>query len=252
MLRVIATLIGSLILAVAVAFLIYYVIYTVVINHRIRRGITDGKQLTDFSKIAMLIVIAVLVYMYWGQAKFYNSAFTNTRNNFVSVDVSDPDKPQLLSQSNSEIDDIAYVTAYSDEENPGYDKNVYVNGDFTYTVFTRAGAVDDFHPDFLCFVEYTGDADEDTGFYEMAGFESPEDDGRGGRGGSGGGPFPDKVLYMGNLDEDCAFVVNLCTLDEEAKAAYDAAFDQAMADDKGEFPEWSDFADDASEVRITL
>ena len=252
MLRVIATLLGCLILAVAVAFLIYYVIYTVVINHRISKGITDGKRLTDFSKIAMLVIIAVLAYMYWSQSKFYNSAYAHTRNNFVSVDVSDPDKPQLMSQTNSDIDDISYVTVYSDEENPGYDKNVYAEGDFMYTVFTRAGAVDDFHPDFLCFVEYMGDADESVAFYEMAGFESPEDDGRGWRGGSGGFTFPDEVLYMGNLDEDCTFVVNLCTLDEEEKAAYDAAFEQAMADDKGEFPEWSDFADEASEVRITL
>ena len=252
MLRVIATLIGSLILAVAVAFLIYYVIYTVVINHRISKGITDGKRLTDFSKVAMIIIIAVLVYMNWSQAKFYNSAYVQTRNNFVSVDVSDPDKPRLMRQINSSIDDISYVTVYSDEENPGYDKDVYVNGDFTYTVFVRSGAADDYHPDFLCFVEYTGTGTDGLSLYETSGFESPEDDGRGWRGGSGGGPIIEKVLYMGNLDEDCAFVATLCVLDEDAEAAYMEASQQATADDKGEFPEARDFADHVSEIRITL
>ena len=209
MIDVILRLMGDILLAVVIAFGIYYVIYTLVINYRIRKGITDGKQLTDFSKIAMLVVIAVLAYMCWDQSRFYNSPAVNTRNSFVSVDVSDPDNPLLGMTNNMEMSDVSYVKVYSDEENPGYEKNVVVDGDYTFTVFTRTAAADAYHPDFLCFVEYSGAATGTLANVKAA-FESPDDDGRSWSAG-GEATFPRKLLYVGNLDEDCVFVITLST-----------------------------------------
>ena len=203
-------LIAGLAIAAALAFGIYYVIYTVVINRRIRRGITDKRQLTDMSKIGLIIVIVVLALFSWGQAQFYNSTSYNTRNDFIVVDVSDPDNPQLGMTGNPEMGDVSYVKFLSDDENPGYDKNVVEDGEFTFTVFTRASAADAYHPDFFCFVDYAGEL---TGGFEVSklgAFESPEGDARQWSAGSGG-THVDRLLFLGNMDDDCAFVITMST-----------------------------------------
>ena len=210
-------LIGGLALAAALAFGIYYVIYTVVINRRIRRGITDRKQLTDMSKIAMIIVIVVLALYSWGQARFYNSASYNTRNDFIVVDVSDPDNPQLGMTGNPDMDDISYVKLLSDDENPGYDNYVVEDGEFMFTVFTRTAAADAYHPDFFCFVDYTGELTGDFEVSELGAFESPEGDARQWSAGSGG-THVDRLLFLGNMDEDCAFVITMSTKNGSSEA----------------------------------
>ena len=208
---------GGLALAAALAFGIYYVIYTVVINRRIRRGITDKKQLADFSKVALIIIIAVLAYVCWDQARFYNSAQHNTRNSFIVVDVSDPDNPQLSMTGNPDMDDVSYVKLLSDDENPGYDKHVATDGEFTFTVFTRTAAADAYHPDFFCFVDYTGDLTGDFEVSELGSFEAPEGDARAWSAG-GGGAHVDRLLFLGNMDEDCAFVITMSTENGSSEA----------------------------------
>ena len=243
----------ALVLVGIIAFGIYFVVYTIIVNRRIERGITTEGRLFDTSKALMVVAIGVLLTIVISNAMSANDPVQTTRNSYCVVDVSDPEHPQLNTAINRGIDDdVSYVAAYSEEENPGYDKNVYVDGDFTFTVFVRTGGADEYHPDFFCFAEYTGDEENGLSTYYTEGFDAFNDDRRNAVGSAGGGPMPTKLLYVGNLDEDCAFVATICTLDEEAEAAYDAAYEQAMADDKGEFPEWSDFADEVSEVRITL
>ena len=235
-----------------VAFGIYYVIYIIIINRRIERGITTEGRLFDTSKVLMAVAIGVLLTIIFANAMAAKDPAQTTRNSYCVVDVSDPENPQLSTAVNRDIeDDVSYVKAYSKDENPGYAKDVLVDGDFTFTTFMRTGGADEYHPDFFCFAEYTGDETYGLKTYYTEGFDAFNDDVREGYGGSGGG-MPAQLLYVGNLDEDCAFVATICVLDKEAQAAYDEAFDQYMKNDDGEFPDARDFAGHVSEVRITL
>ena len=244
---------GSLILAGAIAFGIYFVIYTIIINRRIERGITTEGPLFDTSKVLMVVAIAVLLLLLVANRMAANDPAQTTRNSYCVIDVSDPEHPQLSTAVNRDIeDDVSYVKTYSKDENPGYDKDVLVDGDFTFTVFVRTGGADEYHPDFLCFAEYTGDETYDLSTYYTEGFDAFNDDVREGYGGAGGGSMPMQLLYVGDVDEDCAFVATICVLDKEAQAAYDEAFEQWTGDEDGELPDARDYADHVSEVRITL
>ena len=242
----------ALVFAGIVAFGIYFLIYTIIVNRRIERGITTEGPLFDTSKVLMVVAIAVLLILLVANRMAANDPAQTTRNSYCVIDVSDPEHPLLSTAVNRDIeDDVSYVKAYSKDENPGYAKDVLVDGDFTFTVFVRTGSADEYHPDFLCFAEYTGDETYGLTTYYTEGFDAFNDDAREGYGGAGG-DMPEQLLYIGNLDEDCAFVATICVLDKEAQAAFDEAFEQWTDDGDGELPDARDFADHVSGVRITL
>ena len=55
---------------------------------------------------------------------------------------------------------------FSKEENEGYTKTVQTEGNFVFTIFTRNSSHDDFHPDFLCYVDYVGQNIEKYSVYQ--------------------------------------------------------------------------------------
>lgn len=254
------SLLGIIVLIVfpaALLLFVYYLIYTNRINKKIQSGEITGRRLVDIPKMVMTAVITVLLILcliFYGSAQDANLARgTVVRNNYAVIDFSDPDDLKYAGYfGGTELDDASFAGVYSIDENPGYEKEVTVDGDYTFTLFKRTSPADSFHPDFLCFVEYTGDDQDEIVVYYMSTFENPTiKDGTFGIE-TGGGYVSDKLLYIGNLDEGYDFTLGISLMDDEAKKAYSDASEKGMADDNGQFLKARDFALDYSEIRISF
>lgn len=250
-LPVVRTVIVVAVIVVAVFALIYYIIYTMRINRIVREGMTSERKMPDISKVVMggLILVLVLVC----GVLIYDAGREKppmSRNNYAIIDVSDPDGYEYIAWAGgAELADASYAEMYSEESNPGYDKEIRTDGDFKFTVFKSTEPADSFHPDFLCFVEYMGESTEGLCMSNGGSFISNTDDSYSGSY-AAGEPF-DKILYIGCIDADCSFVVSVSVFDEAAEKAYDEAMQKAMEEDSGEFPKESDFAISSAQVKIT-
>ncbi len=229
----------------------YYLIYTNRINKKIRSGEVTGKRLVDIPKIIMIAVIIVLVLYCGVLSHALRTADSNgskiVRNNYAVIDVSDPENYRYASYfGDAWLDDASFAKVYSVDQNAGYTKEVVEDGDFVFTVFKRNAAADSFHPDFLCYVEYTGNQSDDMVLHHSASFTSKD----GSIGEGFGGEVSDLLLFIGNLDEDNVFTASFSLLDEKAESEFADAMQKAMDEDKGDFPSEKDFAIDTAEVTI--
>lgn len=245
----------ALVAAAAVLVALYVVFYTFWINRRIREGVVTGRRLVDPPKAVMgavIVVLAVICGLLIYDAN-HQPAHTVSRNSYAEIDASVPGRYEYVAWAGSpELGDASFAEAYSLEENPGYEKQVTVDGDFVFTVFTRTSPADSFHPDFLCFLSYTGEREEGLSLFTGGYFAELSEDGAGSGSGSAGGTLYDCLLYIGNLDGGCSFTVTAAILDKAAETAFQQAMLAAMKADKGAFPAEKDFARSYGSVTLTI
>jgi len=244
-----------MIILVATIVFMYKLYYTRKINQRIQSGEITGRRLVDLSKMVMVAVIAGLV-IYAGILMYVihdyaSMEYQESRNNYAIIDVSGEEYNYISNGGNVSLEDASFAKGYNKEANPGYDKEVLQSGDYQFVLFTRSAVADDFHPDFLCFVDYIGADKEDAICYNTAGFVSLEPEGGYLLGGSGG-EIRDSVLYIGNLDSGCKFSITMNILDSAGEIEYDEAIQQAYKEEKGEFPEPEEFAKTVGKIDIVI
>lgn len=250
--RVILVSILCIVLLVGLCVFIYYLIYARAINQKIQSGEKTGRRMIDIPKVLLIAVIVALV-LYSGvlQYSIQTQANAVSRNLFAVIDVTDPEKYEYAAYfGNVVLDDASFAQVYSIEANPGYEKQVAVDGDFQFTIFTGTTPADSFHPDFLCYVEYIGE-EENLVFCDMAGFQAIDDEGGAYAAGSSGWEASVR-LYIGNLDDNCQFTIHMYALDEAAETAFWEANQQAMEEDKGDFPSEQDYATSTGSAVITV
>ena len=243
------------VIVVAATIFIYKLYYTHKINQRIQSGEVTGRKLVDLSKMIMIAVITGLV-IYAGILMYVIHDYAGmeykvSRNNYAIIDVSGEEYSYISYGGNAPLDDASFAKVYSKEENPGYEKEVVQSEDYRFVVFTRSAVADNFHPDFLCFVDYIGTKKEGDMRYSKAGFQSLEQDGGYLFDGSGG-DIQSSLLYIGNLDNDCLFNITMSILDSDAETKYTEAMQQAYEDDKGEFPDAEEFATSVGKIDIII
>lgn len=241
----------GIVLIAAFAVFIYYLIYTRNINKKIKSENVSGRQLTDIPKIIMIAVIIVLTLfcgiLTHSLRTTYNDAEKLTRNNYAAISISDSENYTYASYfGNAVLDDASFAKVYSIEENPGYTKEIIKDGEFTFTVFKRSSTADSFHPDFLCYCQYTGKINTDLELYHSGKFSCAE----GSVGAGSGGNISDTLLFIGNIDEGTILSVSLYILDEKASNEFNDAIQKANEEDKGEFPCENDFAVSSGKVSI--
>lgn len=239
----------------AFAIGVYYVFYARTINKRIREGNHSGKKLLDIPRTVSLVVIALLIF-YTVMVSFdyrqYRHAIENqgqNRNNIARVDLSDYSYCGYT--GNIVLEDASFLKAYSKEKNDGYKKTVSKEGNFTFTVFTRTSAHDDFHPDFLCYVEYTGENCDDYELYENYEYLDAEGNELGGLG-SFGADISREYLYVGNVNDGQSVRISLGTFGKNAKQEIAQIEEEAMKSDTDKMPNYLDYAKERGSVTVVV
>ncbi len=236
--------------------LVYKIYYTHKINQKIQSEEITGRKLVDVSKMVMIAVITGLV-IYAGILMYIvddyaTKDYSVPRNNYAVIDTSDEDAYEYISYfGDIQLNDASFAKVYSRDENAGYEKEIVESGDYRFIVFTRNTEADDFHPDFLCFVEYTGTDMGEYICYSKAGFQSIEAKEEQFCGESAG-DIRNDLLYIGNLDKGCQFNITMSLLNDDAEIKYDEAMQQAYREDKGEFPDAEEFAYAVGKVSIII
>jgi len=249
------SIIFSLIIIVAVIVVfVYYLLYSRRINAKIAGGEISGRPMVDIpGMIRGAAIVALVLY-----ALIVTIAISRNDKNVIEVSRNDLSVIDLtnytyMAYNGTLVDtDASYAKAFSKESNEGYKKTVSQEGKFTFTVFTRTGKADSFHPDFFCFVEYTGDANETYAFYETYAFQNMTTGEQHGAVGSGGGGIPESFLVVGNLDLTDSFEIHMSILDEAGENEFRLAEQKAYEEDKGNFPSAEEFAISGGNVVITL
>ena len=235
---------------------VYKIYYTHKINKKIQSGEIAGRKLVDVSKMVMIAVISGLV-IYTGiltyiVVDYATKDYSVPRNNYAVIDISDADTYKYISYfGNMQLNDASFAKVYSRDANAGYDKEIVESGEYRFIVFTRNTQGDDFHPDFLCFVDYTGTDMGEYACYNKVGFQSLEAKEEQFYGESSGN-IRNGLLYIGNLDEGCQFNITMSLLNDDAEIKYDEAMQQAYKEDKGIFPDVEEFADSVGTVSIII
>ncbi|MGN0395104.1 MAG: hypothetical protein ACI4EF_07060 [Coprococcus sp.] len=145
----------------------------------------------------------------------------------------------------------SFAKVYSKESNEGYSKSIVNDGDFVFTIFVRNSDHDDFHPDYLCYVDYTGEVKDELSFYNGAMYidnENGEETG----GTSSGGGYIENRLYIGNLNDGESLKITAGVLDYDSEQAFLEAKYEAYESDKGEFPSYIDYAISYGSTVITI
>ncbi|MSA01995.1 hypothetical protein GKG47_10825 [Lactonifactor sp. BIOML-A3] len=237
-----------------VAVTVYYVLYSRHINARIASGEIKGKRMIDIPNvIRTVIILALLIY-----AVITTLALTAGRKqvieeNYDTFSVINLSNYTYSSYKGTLLDkDASYAKKYSRESNDGYQKSVSQDGDFVFTSFTRVGERDAFHPDFFCFVDYIGENSEELCLYESYAFIDTFSQERASEIGSGGGSIQDGFLVIGNVNDEESFKIDLSILDSHGEEAYFEADRKAYEEDKGNFPDASEYALSTSTVVITV
>lgn len=241
---------------VLVAVVVYYIIYANRINKKIQSGDISIKKMIDIPKVIMISII-VLLLMYSiilsidiEQCQRAHNSQLNNRNNYVEIDLTDY---KFCSYSGTlETNDASFAKIYSKEENEGYKKTIHKDGDFVFTVFTRISSHDDFHPDYLCYVDYVGAIDEAYSQYENCEYLDTASGKSHGGMGAGGSTPKRSTLFIGNLNDDESMKITIGLLDEIAEQEYFNAENKAYQEDKGEFPKFSEYANVSGSIVITV
>ena len=261
MIGLLALLILSLIFVALVVF-IYYLIYSHIVNKRIREGKIDGKKLVDIPKLVMCGIIAsLLIYCVIVRWSLYDaqkaSEIPPSRNSFAVIDVSDPDDYHYSFYSGYGLDDASFAKMYSKDDNPGYEKEVIEKDSVVFTVFKRTSAPDSFHPDFLCFVDYSpvNNAKFDGAQIlncTISIFNTSNDEYIGGF--SFEYDINDNIneLYIGYLDTDNIMSISYSTLDTESSIKYENDMNKSCSENWKDVPNIKDYSLSTHSVDILI
>lgn len=241
---------------VVVEVVVYYIIYANRINKKIQSGDANIRKMIDIPKVVMASIIALLL-MYSiivsidikHRQRTENSQLRNP-NNYIEIDLTNFTYSSYT--GTLETDDASFAKIYSKEENPGYKKTVQKDGDFVFTVFTRISDHDEFHPDYLCYIDYVGDAAEGYSLYENCEYLDTASGESYWGNGSGGADIKKSTLFIGNLNDDESMRITIGLLDETAEQEYFAAQNKAYEEDEGNFPKFWDYANVSGSIMITI
>lgn len=261
MLAIISTIISVAIL-ISVGLFVYFLVYKYKINRKIINGEVTERKMTDIPKMIMigviifLLIVSVINFYAYIDALRKTEEIGKNRDSLVVIDVSDKKDYKLKSYSlgkNSDDNlnvDFAYI--YSEKENSGYDREVQTKGNFTFTIFKRKGPADNFHPDFLCFVENNGENNNELEYYSSVGFADKNSNSLNG---TGFDSSEKKMLYIGDLNDDESFKITLSTIDREAQNKFDEDTEKVYKKDpksSDEFPKIEDYAISSESVSIII
>lgn len=239
---------------VIIAVFVYYLIYARSINRKICNGQITNRKMVDIPKVIMIAsIILLLLYsvaLSVGLEQSYKNAAIVNRDDFSVIDLSD--YSYCSYSGTKESNDASFAKIYSKESNEGYKKSVQRDGDFEFAVFIRTGDHDSFHPDFLCYVDYVGEAGAEFSIYGKSSYIEKESDKELFGKSSGGGSLSAGRLYIGNINDDENFMIRIGLLDKEAEQKYREAESRAYEEDNGEFPDIMDYARGGGSVTITI
>ena len=243
-------------IVIVLSVVIYYIFYSIRINRKIQNGDTASKRMIDIPKVVMTsIIVLLLLYSIILSAsnkriQSIHEEQLQNRDNYVQIDLEDYTYSSF--SGNIESADASYAKMFSKEENEGYTKTVQTEGNFVFTIFTRNSSHDDFHPDFLCYVDYVGQNIEKYSVYQNREYiDSITEEMLWGN--SFGGSFcEDGTLFIGNINDNECFKITFGLLTEKAEAEYFEADRKAYENDNGEFPSFTDYANECQSVIISL
>lgn len=227
-------------------FISYYVLYTKKINRKILDGSSSKNKMLDIPKFIMIsVIILLLVYSIIlsssiNQLNNIHSKQLQNRDNFVEIDLSD--YKYLQHPGNMNSTDASYAKVYSIDENEGYDKRVEESDNFKFTIFTRNSDYDNFHPDFLCFVEYIGKSDTKYSLYSNCTYTDSKTKSVISGVGTDTSIHTNGSLYIGNLNTDEIFELSYYFLNDKDE--------QTLTNDPS--AEIADFAETIENVSISM
>lgn len=253
MLRILSSIILITFIVVLVVF-IYYLIYSKKINKKIQSGQVVDRKMMDIPKtikIAMItLLLAYFTIVLVSVMQDKNSVVTITRQEFAVIDLTDYKFSSYFGAR--ENDDASFAQVYSKESNEGYKKTVVKDGDFIFTVFTTISGSDNFHPDFLCYVDYVGEDKSELRRYTNCQFIYNTSKEISSSASCGVGEIEKELLYVGNLNGGDSFKITESLLDATGEQKYSKAEEEAYKEDKGQFPSFSDYAISSGSVTITI
>lgn len=149
-LLVLGTFASIAVVAIAVVT-IYFVIYRRSINKRLCNS-KDSKKMWSPLKVCIVTIIMALVV--FGAIMGIFAASNSSQG------IGDAYKQASYNANIYQPQDMGngYLSKYSIAENPGYTKYTKDIGDVRYTYFISDEAYNSYHPAFLIFAEYIGDA----------------------------------------------------------------------------------------------
>lgn len=242
-------------IVIVLSVVIYYIFYSIRINRKIQNGDTASKRMIDIPKVVMTSII-VLLLLYSIILSTSNKRIQSiheeqlqNRDNYVQIDLEDYTYSSF--SGNIESADASYAKMFSKEENEGYTKTVQTEGNFVFTIFTRNSSHDDFHPDFLCYVDYVGQNIEKYSVYQNREYiDSITEEMLWGN--SFGGSFcEDGTLFIGNINDNESFKITFALLDEEAEKTYSEELSIPSDKNKGDTPIFS-YAKECESVIISV
>ena len=186
---------------VVIAVFGYYLFYVNNINKKIQREQVSNKKMIDIPKTIMIAIMVLLLFysiiLSAELRRSNNKEEIVNRNNFAVIDLSD--YTFYSSLGSRENNDASYARAYSKEANQGYKKSVVRDGDFVFTIFTRSTDQDDFHPDYLCYVDYVGEVKSELLRYNKCEYIDNASGKETFGISNGGGDVQVNLLYIGNF-----------------------------------------------------
>lgn len=205
---VLCTFASIAIVAIAVVT-IYFVIYRHSINKRLCEPQNSKKMWSPLKACIVTIITALVVFgaimgIFAGsnQSKSIGDAYKQASYN------ADIYQPQEMGNG--------YLRMYSTAENPGYTKYIKDIGNVRYTYFISDETYNSYHPAFLIFAEYIGNAkmayyDADCSFQTMDGKEIYSVS-------AGEGENKKYVCFIGNASVDCSISCIVDYYDEEKES----------------------------------
>lgn len=239
---------------VVIAVFGYYLFYVKNINKKIQHEQVSNKKMVDMPKTIMVAIMVLLLFysiiLSTELRRSNNKEEIVNRNNFAVIDLSD--YTFYCSLGSRENNDASYARAYSKEANQGYKKSVVRDGDFVFTIFTRSTDQDDFHPDYLCYVEYVGEVKSELLRYNKCEYIDNASGKETFGISNGGGDVQVNLLYIGNLNDGVSFKITEGILDAAGQQQFANAEGEAYKADKGEFPSFTEYALSSGSVIITI
>jgi len=197
---------------VAVASVIYWLFY----RHRINKQLHDETPRTRrllsplaFTVITVLVVsIAYICVAAATLAVNKDSAAARSSQEYfeATYDFQDYSAHEM----------IGYRSLYSMDENPGYTKTAFKQGNIQFTCFIREDTPDFYHPSFIIYAQYLGNKNI---LYSgnMGYFFTPHDINMGGKG-SAGGEYNDYICVLGTATKQSRFELTIYLYDSNKKS----------------------------------
>lgn len=224
MIKLILLLLIAMFIMIAVISLVYFIIYKVLINRRIVSGETNKRKM--ISPFWMTIILFAIVFVIYLIVSVILSRVAYESNDQDTI----PDEYFYATYDYNvyypDEMNTGYLSNFSIEENPGYEKYEEVMGDIKFTYFISCEEFDTYHPAFIIYAEYTGDKEGTFSTDYMGKFLTQEGIEICGTG-AGGGDYEEYICVVGNTSIDCSFSFDLHFYEEGAdKEAIEANIDE--------------------------